>query len=109
MVWSRQAVEAQGSPTTCFWAFPTTAPRRGTTPVLNEAASAWIPPTERLRGAVPGHARKYRPKQPQWRDNAGAQRRVQRKHRAGDDVRAVPPPSRDEGTRGTPVGAQRGD
>ena len=28
---------------------------------------------------------------------------------AGDDVRAVPPPSRDEGTRGTPVGAQRGD
>ena len=52
---------------------------------------------------------KYPQKQPQWLDNAGAQRRVQRKHRAGDDVRAVPPPSRDEGTRGTPVGAQRGD
>ena len=42
-------------------------------------------------------------------DNEGAQRCVQRKHGAGDDVRAVRPPSRVEGRVGTPVGAQRGE
>ena len=41
-------------------------------------------------------------------DNEGAQRCVQRKHGAGDDVRAVRPPSRIGGRGGTPVGAQRG-
>ena len=40
-------------------------------------------------------------------DNEGAQRCVQRKHGAGDDVRAVRPPSRIGGRGGTPVGAQR--
>ena len=41
-------------------------------------------------------------------DNAGAQRRGQRKHGAGDDVRAVRPPSRIDGRGGTPWGEQRG-
>ena len=42
-------------------------------------------------------------------DNEGAHRCVKRKHGAGDDVRAVRPPSRVEGRVGTPVGAQRGE
>ena len=40
-------------------------------------------------------------------DNAGAQRRGQRKHGAGDDARAVRPPSRIDGRGGTLWGAQR--
>ena len=41
-------------------------------------------------------------------DNAGAQRRGQRKHGAGDDARAVRSSSRIDGRGGTPWGEQRG-
>ena len=67
----RQAVEAQGSPMTCFWACATVAPRRGTTPALNNAGSACITPAVRKQGAVPGHTRKHRAKQPQWLGQRG--------------------------------------